>query len=98
MSTALRDVAAALASVPQRALLALVWCYRMLLRPWLGTNCRFEPSCSAYATEALTRHGALTGSYLTASRLLRCHPWCEGGCDPVPEAPPKLFSKFSSSP
>lgn len=98
MSAALRSLGVALAHLPQRALLALVWGYRMLLRPWLGTNCRFTPSCSAYATEALTRHGALGGSYLTAARLLRCHPWCDGGCDPVPEAPPKLFSKLSSSP
>lgn len=88
----------ALARLPRRALLALVWGYRMLLRPWLGTNCRFYPSCSAYAAQALERHGALAGSYLTAARILRCHPWCDGGCDPVPEAPPKLFSRFSTLP
>ncbi len=72
---------------PRRALVALVKAYRLLLSPWLGNGCRFEPSCSVYAIGALERHGALGGSYLTLRRLARCHPWCEGGHDPVPETP-----------
>ena len=72
---------------PRRALIALVKGYRLVLSPWLGNSCRFEPTCSVYAIEALERHGALAGSYLAARRLVRCHPWCEGGCDPVPPAP-----------
>lgn len=71
--------------LPQRCLLALVHGYRYLLKPWLGNVCRFEPSCSTYALQALQRHGALRGATLSAGRLLRCHPWCEGGLDAVPE-------------
>jgi putative membrane protein insertion efficiency factor len=59
--------------------------YRLLLKPWVGNACRFEPSCSAYALQALQRHGALGGSALTGWRILRCQPWCQGGCDPVPD-------------
>ena len=67
------------------ALIGLVRLYRLLLSPWLGSACRFSPSCSVYAIEALERHGAAKGSLLTAGRLLRCHPYCQGGHDPVPE-------------
>lgn len=73
-----------LTKLPQRLLIVLVRGYRLLLSPWLGGSCRFEPTCSAYALQALERHGALGGSYLAARRVLRCHPWCDGGCDPVP--------------
>lgn len=72
---------------PQRLLSGLVHAYRLLFKPWIGNVCRFEPSCSAYALTALERHGALRGSALAGWRLLRCHPWCEGGHDPVPERP-----------
>jgi uncharacterized protein len=66
-------------------LLALpVRAYRWFLSPWLGSACRFEPTCSRYALDALRDHGAVGGSYLAAHRLLRCHPWCSGGLDPVP--------------
>lgn len=65
-------------------LVALVKGYRLLLSPWLGSSCRFTPSCSAYSLEALEQHGAAGGTYLTLARLVRCHPWCEGGHDPVP--------------
>ena len=68
------------------ALIALVKGYRLLLSPWLGSSCRFTPSCSAYSLQALERHGAGAGTYLTLGRLVRCHPWCEGGHDPVPES------------
>lgn len=75
-----------------RLLMALVKGYRLLLSPWLGSACRFEPTCSLYALGALERHGATAGSYLTARRLLRCHPWCAGGHDPVPADKPRLFT------
>ena len=81
---------------PQRCLIALVRAYRLLLKPWLGNACRFEPTCSAYTLEALQRQGALRGSALGGWRLLRCHPWCDGGYDPVPENPPRRSSNISS--
>lgn len=81
-----------LRELPQRTLIALVRGYRLLLSPWIGSQCRFEPTCSAYALAALQQHGAAAGSYLAAARVLRCHPWCAGGHDPVPAARPSLFS------
>ena len=80
--------------LPQRALIAIVRFYRFFLSPWLGSACRFEPTCSHYALEALERHGALGGSLLTGYRLLRCHPWCAGGHDPVPATAPRLFTSL----
>ena len=77
-------------------LIALVKGYRLLLSPWLGSNCRFTPTCSAYSLEALERHGAAAGTYLTVARIARCHPWCEGGVDEVPPAKPRLFSHLLS--
>ena len=79
---------------PAVVLLALVRGYRLLLSPWLGSSCRFEPTCSAYALVALERHGARRGGALTLRRLARCHPWCPGGHDPVPERPPRLFTSL----
>jgi len=73
-------------------LIALVKGYRLLLSPWLGSSCRFAPTCSAYSIEALEKHGAAAGTYLTVARLARCHPWCDGGHDPVPLEKPRLFS------
>ncbi|SFJ11505.1 membrane protein insertion efficiency factor YidD [Albimonas pacifica] len=58
--------------------------YRLFVSPWLGRNCRFAPSCSEYALEALETHGPLRGTWLAARRLLRCHPWGGEGHDPVP--------------
>ena len=66
-------------------LIGVVKCYKTFISPLLGNNCRFYPSCSTYSIEALTTHGVLTGSYLTVKRLLKCHPFHEGGLDPVPE-------------
>lgn len=76
------------------ALIGLVRGYRLLLSPWLGSACRFSPTCSAYALQALEQHGALVGSYLAAARIGRCHPWCDGGMDPVPVQPPPVFSRL----
>jgi putative membrane protein insertion efficiency factor len=78
----------------QTFLTGIVRAYRLLLSPWLGSSCRFEPTCSAYSLQALERHGAAKGSYLTLRRLARCHPWCIGGHDPVP---PALFITLTTS-
>lgn len=68
----------------RRLLIAPIRFYRYVISPWLGYNCRFTPTCSAYAIEAIETHGALCGSWLALRRILRCHPWCHGGHDPVP--------------
>jgi len=65
-------------------LIFLLRAYRTLLSPFLGRNCRFHPSCSVYAIEALQRHGAIKGGWLAFRRVTRCHPWNPGGYDPVP--------------
>ena len=83
-------------SWPARALMAAVRGYRLMLSPWLGNACRFEPTCSRYSLAALEKHGALAGSYLTVHRLLRCQPFCKGGHDPVPDNAPRLFSRLIS--
>jgi hypothetical protein len=66
-------------------LIAIIKFYKYFISPLLGSNCRFYPSCSSYSLEALQRHGAIIGSYLTLKRLLKCHPFHQGGIDPVPE-------------
>jgi len=66
-------------------LIAIIKFYKYFISPLLGNRCRFYPSCSSYSLEALQLHGAIIGSYLTLRRLLRCHPFHEGGIDPVPE-------------
>jgi putative membrane protein insertion efficiency factor len=66
-------------------LIAIIKFYKYFISPLLGSNCRFYPSCSSYSLEALQRHGAIIGSYLTVKRLLKCHPFHQGGIDPVPE-------------
>jgi putative membrane protein insertion efficiency factor len=67
-----------------RLLLALIGAYRYLLKPWWGNACRFTPTCSAYAMDAIGRHGAAAGSWLSLRRVCRCHPWNPGGYDPAP--------------
>jgi len=59
--------------------------YRLLFSPWVGLSCRYDPTCSAYAMEALKKHGGLKGSWLAARRIGRCHPWGGHGIDDVPE-------------
>jgi len=66
-------------------LLALVWLYRNAISPLIGANCRFQPTCSAYAEEALRRYGAFRGGWLALRRIGRCHPWGGSGYDPVPD-------------
>ena len=80
----------------RRLLIGLVKGYRLFLSPSLGSSCRFEPTCSAYALDALDKYGAGAGSYLTIRRLMRCHPWCAGGHDPIPEQAPGLFTGLIS--
>ena len=65
-------------------LVGLIRFYRRAISPWTPAACRFQPTCSAYALEAVERHGALRGSALAVKRLLRCHPWGGSGYDPVP--------------
>jgi hypothetical protein len=62
----------------------LIRVYQLLLSPFLGNHCRFTPSCSQYAAEAIAGHGALAGTWLAIKRIARCQPFCEGGHDPVP--------------
>ncbi len=80
----------------KRLLMRLVRAYQLLISPMLGGSCRFEPTCSAYALQALDQHGAAAGSYLALRRIARCQPWCDGGHDPVPSEKPRLFSQLLS--
>lgn len=77
-------VRSALRLVPRTTLVLLVRVYQVLLSPLLPASCRYTPSCSAYAIEALERHGAVRGGGLAVRRILRCHPFRPGGYDPVP--------------
>ena len=69
----------------RRLVLGLIRIYQLTLSPLFGSNCRFEPTCSAYATEAIKNFGVLKGGYLSFRRLIKCHPFHEGGYDPVPD-------------
>ena len=71
-------------SMPARILLFFVRTYQYLFSPYFGTQCRFTPTCSHYAVDALIKYGAIKGGYLASRRVLRCHPWHAGGYDPVP--------------
>ena len=75
------SLAARLLSLPVRA-------YRLIFSPWVGFNCRYQPTCSAYALEALERHGAIRGGWLALRRIGRCHPFGGSGYDPVPPDDP----------
>jgi hypothetical protein len=66
-------------------MLFLIDLYRWLISPLLGSNCRYYPTCSHYAQDAIARHGVIQGGWLAACRIGRCHPWSAGGYDPVPE-------------
>ena len=79
---------AAIGRVLAWPLLLLVHAYRLLISPWLGVNCRYQPTCSSYAVEALKTHGAFRGTALAAKRIARCHPWGGSGYDPVPGKKP----------
>jgi uncharacterized protein len=72
----------------KRLLVGLIKAYRYFLSPLLGPSCRFYPTCSAYATEAVETHGALKGAWLAVRRIAKCHPWHPGGVDPVPPRRP----------
>jgi len=72
----------------KRLLIAIIRGYQLFLSPMLGSNCRFYPTCSCYSKEAIERHGAFKGSWLGLRRISRCHPWSEGGYDPVPGSHP----------
>jgi putative membrane protein insertion efficiency factor len=69
---------------------ALIRGYQLAISPLLPQSCRYHPTCSAYAVEAITRHGPVTGLWLAGRRILRCHPWGDSGYDPVPESRPGL--------
>jgi uncharacterized protein len=73
-----------IARVVAFVLVLFIRAYQFAVRPLLAGGCRFVPSCSEYAVEAISRHGAWRGTWLTARRLSRCHPWSRGGFDPVP--------------
>lgn len=77
-------------------LLLLLRMYQLCVSPFLGQNCRFYPSCSDYASQAVREHGALKGSALATKRLCKCHPWHPGGFDPVPGKPPEFPSAGAS--
>ena len=71
---------------PLAHLLALpIRAYRLIFSPWVGYNCRYQPTCSQYALEALEKHGGLKGGWLAAKRIARCNPWGQCGYDPVPD-------------
>ncbi|RDU98579.1 membrane protein insertion efficiency factor YidD [Trinickia dinghuensis] len=84
-----RSTGASRPDAMQTVLIALLRLYKVAVSPLLGSRCRFYPSCSDYAREAIQYHGAARGSYLAVKRLCRCHPFSEGGIDLVPPAPPK---------
>ena len=74
------------ATMLRAALIAPIWLYQWTISPLLGVNCRYAPSCSAYAVEAIATHGIARGSWLALRRIARCHPWGGSGYDPVPAA------------
>ena len=85
------SVTAAVTTFPRRALIFVIELYRTWISPTRMPTCRFEPTCSGYAVEALTTHGFLWGSVLSVWRLLKCGPWHKPGYDPVPENGPRQW-------
>lgn len=81
-----------------RLLRAFVRGYQLLFSHWVNAGCRYTPSCSNYALQALDAHGGLAGTYLATWRVLRCNPFCPGGHDPVPAEPPRLFTALLRRP
>ena len=75
-----------LSNILAHVLVGLIRAYQYLLSPWLGPRCRYTPSCSAYAVEAIRIHGSVRGVWLAIKRVARCHPWANFGYDPVPAA------------
>jgi len=73
-------------STPQKLIITSIKSYQRFISPLLGSNCRFHPTCSTYAIEAVNRFGVIKGSWLASKRILRCHPFNEGGEDPVPKS------------
>ncbi|MQX35413.1 membrane protein insertion efficiency factor YidD [Roseospira navarrensis] len=76
-------------ALPRQVLRGLIRLYQLFISPLIGPSCRFSPTCSNYAMEALARHGVFAGGWLAARRILRCHPWGGMGYDPVPETWPR---------
>lgn len=98
-ATGLRRLCGRAARVPCVGLVGLIDLYRRFLSPILGSNCRFHPSCSSYARQALLTHGLAAGLALSVWRVLRCQPFCQGGFDPVPEENPirRVLSRLRGS-
>lgn len=93
----MQTLLARLHGLPRYLLSGIVRTYRLLFSAWLGSSCRFEPTCSVYSLQALERFGAVAGTYLTVCRLARCHPFCTGGQDPVPSRAMGMFPWSGSS-
>jgi uncharacterized protein len=83
-SHTLKSIRSLPSQLVRQSLLFLIQVYRYTISPFLGQRCRFYPSCSAYAAEALTRYGVIKGAWLSLKRIFRCHPFHPGGHDPVP--------------
>jgi len=75
-------------------LIGLIRLYQLVLSPWIGHQCRFTPTCSHYAIAAIRTHGALKGAWLALRRIARCHPFSQGGHDPVPDAQPHSHAQM----
>ncbi len=71
-------------------LIGIVRLYQLIISPYLPSSCRYHPTCSQYGIEALRKHGAIKGGWLTIKRIARCHPWSKGGIDPVPKSKQEL--------
>ena len=80
----LKKISSSFSYILVKIAITLIKCYKLLLSPWLGNSCIFEPTCSSYALESFKRFGFFHGFYLTAKRILRCNPWGKMGYDPVP--------------